>query len=218
MRHRKILLATAFAVGLAGVAYAAADTQYRYYALYGKDAVEILRSIYSRGPTLHGENAIATIKPNFSVDGRLVQKGGTCRVEGFKINHSFLITLPQLRGKEKLEPKTRVIWDKFAAHAKWHEEEHRRIWIGCIKEAERKITSMRAPTCAKLDAAGDKEVTRIFKACEQKHRAFDAKEAKTIARHALVQDALGIVKKREVERQAKIQAAPKMPDWFYEVR
>jgi len=210
-----------FVVILSGTAHAssqASDTTYKFYSLYGKDALDILRSIHSRGPMLHGSNAIAMITPKFEVKGDLVQQGNSCRVQGFDIEHAFKITLPKLKTQNDLEPKVRILWDKFAAHAKWHEEEHRRIWLGCIALGERTVRALRAPSCAKLDEVAAKSLSKIFKDCEAKQVAFDKREEKVIERHALVQQALGEVKKRQQERRAKIEAAPQMPDWFYQVR
>ena len=196
----------------------ASDTTYKHYGVNGKDALDILLAINQRGPKLHGNSAIATIAIDVDVDGKFVPQGNYCAVSGFKMRPKFVITLPKLKNETSLDGKTRNAWKLFYEKSKWHEEEHRRIWLDCIDKTERQLRPLRAKSC---DALADR-FAELYKAsydlCEKRHRLFDAKEEKRLEREPLVASALGQAKQIETKRKERIAAAPKMPDWFYNRR
>ena len=67
---------------------------------------------------------------------------GACKIKNYKVTMSFTITLPKAKHISRMPKKVRSRWKQFASHARWHENKHRAIWIGCAAKIERKIRAM----------------------------------------------------------------------------
>jgi predicted secreted Zn-dependent protease len=165
-------------------------TKYRYYAISGDTPGEIYMSMVRRGPDVNGINAYASTLATSSQSGRLMQ-GKTCRIEDYKIKIEFVINLPRLKNENVLAGATKAKWGQFKSFLKAHEETHRSIWLGCARELEAKIRSIRGGTCKSLD----KESARLFEnmraSCQKKHKAFDAAEQRKLLKHPFVKLVFG---------------------------
>ena len=201
------------------LAPARADTVYSHYEIEGSDALDIMRAITERGPNVHGVNAVASIRAEFEYSHDDVRSANQCRAANFRIKASFHIRLPRLADEEALSPETRKAWQAFYAHARWHEEEHRRIHLACVRQTERDAAALPAfSDCEALRRAIEELREASLAQCRLKHQAFDQSEARRFPRLPMVQEAMRASQRRSVERAQRISQAPQMPDWFYNRR
>jgi predicted secreted Zn-dependent protease len=157
-------------------------TRYVYYKVSGDSAAGVYLSMLRRGPHVRGEKAFAATTAEPSQRGKLEQKG-SCRISDYQYAIDFVIRLPKLSREASLPPAARARWRQFSSFVRRHEERHRAIWMGCAREIETKIKALRGRTCHDVDRKAQAIRERIQKACNRKHRAFDASEQKKLAKH-----------------------------------
>lgn len=167
-----------------------ASTKYQYYSINGNSALEVYRSMLSRGPRVNGVKAYAATSAQSSQAGFLVQ-GQSCRVRDYHFKIDFVIKLPRMANDGRLPPLVRAKWRQFSDFVKKHEETHRAIWMGCAREFESRIASLKSGTCDTLDARAAQLWDQIRMACDRKHQAFDAAQQKLLVRHPFVRLVLG---------------------------
>jgi predicted secreted Zn-dependent protease len=161
-------------------------TRYKYYAISGDTPVEIYSSMIRRGPDVNGVNAYASTAATSSQKGRLVLQGKSCRVDGYQFNIDFVINLPKLKNEQALSGATAAKWGQFKSFLKLHEETHRSIWMGCARQLEARVQSLRSKDCKTLDRQASQMWTAMRTACDKKHAAFDAAEQRRLLRHPFV--------------------------------
>jgi len=193
MRSASIVFVTALVAGF-GLSPVAAQpvttTKYQYYSVSGGSALEIYKTMLKRGPHVNGAKAYAATSAQSSQAGFLVQ-GQSCRIRDYKFSIDFVIKLPRVASEKKLPASVRAKWQQFASFLKKHEETHRAIWIGCAKEFEAKVASLKAGNCDSVDSQAAKMWERIRAACDRKHEAFDTAEQKRLLTHPFVKMVLG---------------------------
>jgi predicted secreted Zn-dependent protease len=188
-----LMFATVMIAGFASVTAEAqplTTTNYQYYSIKGSSALEVYKSMLSRGPNVNGAKAYAATSAQSSQAGFLVQ-GQSCRIRDYQFKIDFVIKLPRMASENKLPPRVRAKWQQFSGFLKKHEETHRSIWIGCAKEFESKIASLSSGNCETVDSRAAQIWNRIRTACDRKHQAFDAAEQKRLAKHPFVKLVLG---------------------------
>jgi predicted secreted Zn-dependent protease len=165
-------------------------TKYKYYTITGDSAVEIYGAMLKRGPDVNGVNAYASTLANSSQAGRLLQ-GKDCRIDSYTFKIDFTINLPRLKNENALQGTTRDRWDQFKVFLKQHEETHKSIWLGCARELEVQVNSIRAGDCKKADKQATKLWNTMRKSCQKKHDAFDKAEQAKLLRHPFVKLVFG---------------------------
>ncbi len=177
LRWGALLAATGSAMMLAGATGLAArphsHTSIKYYTITGPDDRSLDVQMARFGPTHRGGHAYATLSADPTFKGRLVA-GKYCRLRDFRVNASFVMTLPRLRPGVKLSAATRARWSSFSAFVRRHEEHHKTIWLGCLARGEARALRLRISDCDTLDRAVQKVFKQEWGACEKKQDAFDA--------------------------------------------
>ena len=169
-------VATGIAVGLhmAAAAEVKTSTRTQYYTVGGTSARTLVG--YMRSNPFRGSNgdAVANIRPSYSLNVASKQNGGTCRATKVTLNINFAVTVP--RARSALDGGTRTAWNGFVAFARQHEEGHRRIYIQCGNAFVAKAERLSAASCGALDAAVRRLLETEKRACEGRQRAFDRSE------------------------------------------
>ena len=177
------------------------STKYTYYKVDGSSARHLYQQMISRGPHVSGERALAATSAETRQRGEFVS-GSRCRVKNYQISIDFTMRLPKVANERKMSKRLRVHWRKFSKFVRRHEERHKQIWIGCAREVERRVRSIRAKNCT----TADREANHIFKsvaaACEKKHDAFDRSEQKRLSRNPLIVAAKRVERRKKVVRTA----------------
>jgi predicted secreted Zn-dependent protease len=191
---RSIIVATSAALiailGPSASAQPLTTTKYQYYTVSGSSAFEVYKTMLRRGPNVNGAKAYAATSAQSSQAGFLVQ-GKTCRIRDYKFSIDFVIKLPRMSNEKKLPQSVRTRWQQFSAFLKKHEETHRAIWIGCAKDFETRIASLKSGDCDNLDTQAARLWDKIRTACDRKHEAFDAAEQRRLVKHPFVKLVLG---------------------------
>lgn len=166
-------------------------TKYKYYNINGDTPGEIYNSMIRRGPDVNGVNAYASTSATSSQDGKLIQRGNSCRVDTYIFNIDFTINLPKLKNEKALSGQTSTKWDQFKSFLKTHEEKHRSIWLDCAQSLEAQVKVLRGKTCKDLDGQAAKLWKKMRKSCDKQHAAFDAAEQRRLVKHPFVKLVLG---------------------------
>ncbi len=166
-------------------------TNYKFYSIKGDSPSEIYDSMIRRGPDVNGVNAYASTSATSSQNGKLLQQGGSCRVDSYKFNINFTINLPKLNNEAALRGPTSAKWGQFKSFLKTHEETHRRIWMSCAQTLEAQINALRAKSCKGLDQQAALLWKKMRVSCDAKHAAFDAAEQRRLIQHPFVRLVLG---------------------------
>lgn len=166
------------------------STSYKSYSVPGKSAQQLFAHMSRYGPHANGGPALATTSASFS-HGAKLRHGKGCKLSDYQVSMKFVITLPKARNKKAMSPKLRKRWGQFAAHAKWHEQQHRKIWIRCANKIEARVRRMSARRSC--EAAWEKArdiASQELEKCDEQHAAFDRKESKRASKLPLIKQAL----------------------------
>jgi predicted secreted Zn-dependent protease len=214
-----VLFAAAMAAGLMSIAAEAqpiASTKYQYYSINGNSALEVYRAMLVKGPRVNGAKAYAATSAQSSQAGFLVQ-GQSCRIRDYKFKIDFVIQLPRMTNEAKLSPLIRAKWQQFQVFLKKHEETHRTIWMGCAKEFEAKVASLKSGDCDSVDSAAAQLWDKIRAACDRKHEAFDAAQQKALIKHPFVKLVLGTsrsaIATASVDTKKRKKTAAALANW-----
>jgi predicted secreted Zn-dependent protease len=161
-------------------------TNYKYYSIKGDSPAEIYTSMIRRGPDVNGVNAYASTSATSSQNGKLIQQGGSCRIEDYKFNINFTINLPKLNNETALAGQTSAKWGQFKSFLKSHEEKHKSIWLACAKTLETQVKGLRSKNCKSLDQQAAALWKKMRTACDRQHAAFDAAEQRRLVKHPFV--------------------------------
>ncbi len=190
-RFKWIALATAVGLSMAlasgdgAVARPHSTLHIKYYTITGPDDRSLDQQMERFGPMHRGAKAYATLSADPKFDGRLVG-GKSCRLEHFRVNASFVMTLPKLAPGVHLSPATAARWRRFAAFVRRHEDRHRAIWLGCLARGEARALKLRVSDCSRLDAAVENIFKQEWARCETLHDAWDAEQQVELKRQPLI--------------------------------
>jgi predicted secreted Zn-dependent protease len=214
-----MVLAVAVIAGLASIPAEArpqSTTKYQYYSINGNSALEVYKSMLNRGPRVNGAKAYAATSAQSSQAGFLVQ-GQSCRIRNYRVKIDFVIKLPRMTNEGRLPPLIRSKWQQFSTFLKKHEETHRAIWMGCAKEFEGKIASLKSGDCDSLDTQAAQLWDKIRTACDRKHAAFDAAQQKLLVKHPFVKLVLGteppVVATASIDTKKRKKTAAALADY-----
>lgn len=177
-------LLTAVALGLAaaGEAKPVETLRYSYYTVSGDTAEAIYRAMLRRGPRVKGAKAYASTSAVTTRESKL-QQGSACRIVDYRLRLDFVMKLPRIKNETVLPPDDQRLWKRFSVFLKEHEDTHRRIWLDCAADLERKVRMISAKSCKDVDRKAAQLWDRVSAACDRKHAAFDAAEQRRLMSH-----------------------------------
>jgi len=205
------LVVFALASLFAGSAFAApkVSTKYKSYSVPGKSAQQLFQHMSRYGPHANGSPALATTAANFTHSAKLNRKG-KCRLQNYQVNMAFVITLPKARNRRSMSKSLRKRWDQFATHAKWHELQHRKIWVQCARRIEAKVRKMGGQKSCERAWARARQIANVqLKSCDAKHARFDDRESTRAAKLPLIAQALRPQRQRKSSKVANRQVVHK---------
>ena len=179
-RSAVVLLAACLLASSAG-AEVRTSTQTRIYSVGGSTAASLVS--YMRSSPLHGDrgDAVANIRPNYSLAIATRSSGGVCRAGRVTLNVHFTMTLPQARNSSALSSGTRSAWYGFTSFARRHEETHRRIYVECANRFVAKAQRMTAGNCMALQGSIRRLLETDKAACERRQLAFDHADSRRVS-------------------------------------
>ena len=163
----------------------------RKYVISGKTERALLMDMRRKGPRVQGHPALASTKLAAHYSARLEGRAGRCRVRSFRLQATFTMQLPRLERPRGLARGTRKRWPGFLARLRRHENRHISIWRGCLKQADRELQRLTAPSCLALKRRMKERYRRIMRVCDRRHDAFDAKEHHVARSLPFIRAALG---------------------------
>jgi predicted secreted Zn-dependent protease len=161
-------------------------TKYTHYLISGTSANSLHDSMLHGGPYVNGRKAYAATKVKLNPGAQFVSGEGQCRVRGLDFGMSFVIRLPRLNKKAKLDPAVLRRFNEFYAFTKKHEETHRSIWLRCAAAAEARINAVRDSTCQQAELKARQILYEVADDCNRRHVAFDAAEQKLLPRLSFI--------------------------------
>lgn len=158
-------------------------TKVLYYPVTGSSVAQV----HQRMNSPDHSRAYATITQRVGqIKGKMVQGKKRCRVKGFSIPSNYTVRLPKLTGSARLDKKSRARFVSFQKYLRWHEFQHRSIWIGCLRRMEKKARGLRAKTCPVLDAKIAQAFTAEVGRCRRLNARFDQRERKRVNSHIFI--------------------------------
>ena len=138
---------------------------------------------------LGGQGRVGRTKMKRRIEWSFSETKKSCRVKSHTVRLDFTTQLPRHRSEKRLRGSLRKHWRAFARRVKWHEGQHRKIWLSCARKTEKRVNRTRAATCSQLL----KKLERIYKAsnvaCDKRHARFDASETRKLGKHPLIRRA-----------------------------
>lgn len=157
-----------------------------YYSVSGQNALEIYRSLVTRGPHVGDTLAYATTTAR-TEQKALFRTGRTCSFAAYRLSVSFSTKLPRLASEAALAGGDRERWRSFATFVQRHEATHRTIWLGCSADLQTQIINLSAPDCAGLARKALAIAEQVGKACTRRHQAFDAAQQLLLKQQTFIQ-------------------------------
>jgi predicted secreted Zn-dependent protease len=191
MNIRAFILATLLALSFVVTAHAkpVVKVKTQHYRVDGGDAAAIVSSMMGSHRLLGGHGRVGRTKMSRKIQWEFAETRSSCRVKRHTIRLDFTTQLPRHVSERRLKKRLRKHWRAFASKVKWHEGQHRKIWLSCARKAEKRVNRARAKTCARLVI----KLERIYKItnaeCDRRHSAFDAKETRRLSKHPLIKAA-----------------------------
>ena len=191
MTHRLMPLLTASLVlltagALPGEARPKVTVSTQTYRVDGADAGAIVRSMMGNAQLLGGHGRVGRTKMTRKISWQFASTPGSCRVKSHQVQLDFVTQLPRHAAERRLSATLQKHWRGFASRVKWHEAQHRKIWLDCARKAEAQVTKARAKTCEALIARLDGIYAASNAACDKRHAAFDAGETRKLSKHPLI--------------------------------
>ncbi len=190
MRHQALtLIAACLAMTMLSadtLAKPKVSTKTQHYRVDGADAGAIVRSMMGQHRLLGGQGRVGRTKMTRKVDWEFASTPGSCRVKRHNVRLDFVTQLPRHSAERRLDARLRKHWRGFAQRVKWHEAQHRKIWLQCARQAERKVNRARASTCGALIKKLEAIYAASNAACDKRHAAFDRSETRKLSKHPLI--------------------------------
>ncbi len=165
-------------------------TSFKSYSVPGTSAYALLSYMQRNGPHANGSRALATTSASFRYQAD-AHKANGCKLKNFRVSTTFVITLPKAKNASRMSSKVRRRWGQFVKHARWHENRHKAIWIGCAKKIERVAGSMgRQRSCSAAWSKAQSIVKTELARCDRLHAAFDRRETARASKIPLIAQAL----------------------------
>lgn len=160
-------------------------TKYIYYPVSGSTAASLHRTLAVPTGFFSRERSYANIVMKPNIRGVFVP-GKRCRTRGFAIDAAFTVRLPRARKGASIPKGLRRKLNKFISFAKRHELTHRRIFIGCIRRAERRIRAVRVRSCDRYGTRIGQILKKEVATCQRLNARFDRSERSRLNRHPLI--------------------------------
>lgn len=161
-----------------------------HFTLSGTSERALLAQFMRRGPKVDGRHAFARTRVRARMRATLAGVPGRCVARRLNLTMRFHILLPRAGDEHRFPPAMKRRWRAFLAHLRRHEERHKRIWLDCGREAERRLKGLRAASCRALNRRMKRIYRAVMARCDARHAAFDAREGRRVLRQPFIRAAL----------------------------
>lgn len=148
-----------------------------YYTFGGTTIAEIREALYTLGPVIDGQRALASTESEIHIRTQPVENAAGCSVVSASIMLDILYTYPGWEPTGVPEPDAVAEWDRFIPEVVRHEEAHGQIAYECAVELLDALLALTEfSTCGELSAAVEALIDQQTAACELRQDAFDEVE------------------------------------------
>lgn len=168
-----------------------ANVSSSYFPVSGNSPAEIYRSMLSQSKSVGGGQTLASISTRARQSGDLRMSGGACVARNYTITLDIQVRTPPLVSDNSLSAAEGRDWQTLLAFIRNHEAQHRQIWQSCASALDRKVVSIREPTCERASAKVSALWKRMIADCDRKQRSFDASQTRALMRLPFVKRATG---------------------------
>ena len=152
-----------------------------YYGVHGTTSRELLNYMLRHGPNSSDGRAIGTASAKISQSMRLAQQRNRCDIVSYNLSMNITLRLPKLASGQRLQAAVRNRFNSFAAYVRKHEHQHKAMFVSCARRIEQRVQAIsRNQSCERVRAKMRAIFTEENRACDRKHEAFDAQEAKRV--------------------------------------
>lgn len=179
------------------------NTTLSYYDVHGTSFAELLLSVQTEAPIVNGAIALAFLDTSLEMQ-TVPAAGSQCKLKdvSFRLEHRMVI--PRLANETRVPTSVRRQFDRFQGFLRQHEDQHRDIYLRCIKRMRKlmlKISAM--PDCDAYGALMDQAMTLSRAQCDAENTALDAHDGERTARLPLISHALRDVANGQVSQSIR---------------
>lgn len=122
------------------------------YAVTGKTADDVLRSLVEKGPREEGNVFFGLTEAGFNARYNRHAISGGCIIENTEVDLEVAVTLPEWMPEPGTDPALLRDWGQFRRRLAAHEERHKEIALDWAEEAYRAVAGLYRPTCEQAEA------------------------------------------------------------------
>lgn len=144
------------------------------YAVTGRTADEVLRSLLERGPREGEDIFFGLTQTALDVRYDATKISGGCIIKDTEVDLDVVVTLPEWMPAAEVEPELLRDWGRFRRALAAHEERHRAIAVEGAEATYRAVAELYRPSCEEAEEEARGRLERIGIEITAAHRRFDA--------------------------------------------
>ncbi len=189
------LLLMVFLLALPAHARFTSSTRTKTFIVPGRTPAAMLAALSKMGPLVDGHRAYARTRMKSTIEATFMPDARGCRISRLNMKVQFEVLVPRARDYAAFPPAVKRDWRRFRRHLIWHEKQHRRIWLSCLKRLEKDLKAVRASNCTRARRIMRRLHRAALKRCDRIHERFDVKERRRTRRMPFVRRALGRIRR-----------------------
>ncbi|WP_420455028.1 DUF922 domain-containing protein [Rubrivirga sp.] len=144
------------------------------YAVTGRTADAVLRSLVERGPRAEGDVFFGLTQTELDVRYNPTPVSGGCLIEGTEVDLDVVVTLPEWLPAGDVDPALLHDWSRFRRSLSQHEHRHRVIALGGAEAAYKEVAGLYRSSCEAAVAEARGRLERLGIEISAAHRRYDS--------------------------------------------
>ena len=145
-----------------------------YYDVEGETPAALAAQLGRHGPRVRGERYFGLTEWEVHAEYHWDQRPDGCRIEGLRVRASVQTHMPRWRRATAASESLSGAWKRFLSALDWHEHGHRVLAEDAAETIRKRLRTLRAPTCPRVEARAYGELIDVLNEYEQYNRDYDA--------------------------------------------
>lgn len=145
-----------------------------YYDVEGETPAALAAQLGRHGPRVQGGRFFSLTEWEVNAAYRWDQRPDGCRLQGLRVRASVQTHMPRWRRTAAAPTSLSGAWRRFLAALDWHEHGHRVLAEDAAETIRKRLRTLRASTCPRVEAMAYREMDDVLNEYEQYNRDYDA--------------------------------------------
>jgi len=145
-----------------------------YYDVEGETPAALAAQLGRHGPRVENGRFFSLTEWEVRTEYRWDQRPDGCRLVGLRVRASVQTHMPRWRRTDAAPESLSGAWGRFLAALDWHEHGHRDLAEEAAEAIQKRLSTLRAPTCPRVEARAYGELIDVLNEYEQYNRDYDA--------------------------------------------